>query len=771
MLYQGPDKPKIVFVTDYLRTHCRAEGKIFSEWLGSPLLNALKRVGIPAADYGFLCLHDYDAKGRDTNIRQSLSGEVRQSDLASFRNWLGIHNPAVVCPLGEYTLEVVTGLKGITKWHCSVVPATAEYGGRKTLPMLHPDHVSRVWADHVFYGIGCQKLTSERLSPSLNVPERKFLLNPPLRQTLEYLHDRVARSPFVAIDWEFGRGQLNVLGFAVSTTEAIAIKCLPDDYTKRDYHRLFASVRTVLEGATKKICQHAIVEATWAARYGIELRNVTWDTMWAMKFLHPELDKGLDNVGRLYTPYPYWKDDNDDWSNIRDWRQHLEYNCKDTTGTFAAYESQLAAMRSRNLAERFNWVMRFQPVIQEMCTTGLRVDAEAIERTRATLTREHDNFRRIIDQESLATLGEIVNVRSHKQLQQLLTALGMKLPTKRVKGKSNEQVTTDKKALIKLKRRYPEATILPALIGISAANKRLSGYVDFKYDLKSSRVHYTLDGCATENGRWASYTASWGEGFNAQTVPKAVRGCFVADPGTVLVQIDLKQADSRVVAWEAPEPKLMELLESGSDIHRYVASQIFKKPAEIVSDMERQLGKKAGHAANYGTGPRTFAEACLVEMNHYIDEKEARRILDGYFQTFPGIRRRQEQIKREVYAKRLLRTPFGRERHFYGRMDDSTFREAYAYSPPSVVSDITSHLMLALWDNRDCFGLEYVRGGRFLLQVHDSLLLQAEPDRVSELADFARSLDWHPVIELPGGTLKIPVDVEYGQDWRKMEKI
>ena len=764
MFFEGASDPKILFVSDYQRVHCRAEGHVFSEWLGAPLFNAIKRAGLTSDTYAMCCLTQSDG------TPQTVCRSYGTDDLVCLRQWLNAH-PRVTClvPLGDEALEAVTGLKSISKWQCSVVPATAELSGRKCIPMFHPDYIARAYGDHIFLNVACQKLARECLSFELNIPTRTFHLNPPFKQTLEYLYGRVARSKAVAIDWEFGRGQLNCLGFAVSATEAIAIKCLPGDFTPEQFYKLFGAVRTIAEGKVLKICQHAVVETTWLARYGIELKNVTHDTMWAQKFLHPELDKGLDNVGRMYTPYPYWKDDNDDWTNIRNWQQHLEYNAKDTTGTFAAYTGQGQALRARGLDKLFAWVMEFQPVIQEMCTTGLLVDNEAVKRARDAVVREQDNFNRIIDAESVAAIGRVTNVRSPKQLQELLKALGMKLPTKRVKGKDREQATTDKKALVKLKRKYPEASILPALIGISAANKRLSSYVDFSYDIRTNRVHYTLDGCATENGRWASYMSSWGEGFNAQTIPKATRSCFVSDPGTVLVQVDLKQADSRVVAWEAPEPKLMELLESGADIHRYVAGQIFGKPPEIINEFERQLGKKAGHASNYGTGPRTFAETCLVEMNHFLEEKEARHVLESYFQTFPGIRRRQQNIKQQLYATRILRTPFGRERHFYGRMDDATFREAYAYSPPSTVSDITSHLMLSLWRDREYLGLGWDDGGRFLLQVHDSLLLQAQPDRVSELAEYCRSLDWHPKLELAGGTLRIPVDVESGLNWKSMK--
>jgi len=724
---------------------------VFSEYLGAPLFNALKKAGLRESTYCFAYYAD----------QLELFEIMRQS------------KAKVIVPLGDGPLTAVTGLYSISKWQCSVVPATAEFGGRKCLPMYHPEQIMRAWSDHVYLLIGCQKLVWERTSARVLAPERKFLLSPPLEETLAYLAKLKTQTTPIGVDFEFGQGVLNTVGFARTRTEAIAIKTLAQDYTPEDHHRLWVAIADVLESPVPKVIQHAAIEVTWAARYGIQINNVVHDTMWAMKFMHPELEKGLDNVGRMYTPFPYWKDDSDNWNNIRDWQRHLDYNCKDTTATLWAYWEQREAMRQRGMLKLFEtFLMKFQPVIQEMCVSGLQINPAAVLNLKETITRERDNFSRIIDHECMEKLGGTINPRSPKQLKEALTRMGMKLPTKQAKGGGDAKQSTDKKALVKLRRKHPDDQILSALIGLSAANKRLSSYIDFDYDQRTNKVHYTLDGCGTETGRWSGFGSAWGDGFNPQTVPKSVRRCFVADPGTVLVQIDLMQAESRYVAWDGPDAKFIELLESGQDIHRYVAGQIFKKPEVMVTPLQRQLGKKAGHASNYGTGPRTFAEMALVDMNYYLEEREARDILEGYLRTFPGVRRRQEAVKRQLYQQRMLKTPMGRERHFYGRMDDSTFREAYAYCPQSTIPDITNCLMLKLWQERDYLGLAYEEQGRFLLQVHDSLLLQCRPDRAAEVAAYAKSLnEWHPRIHLAGGQLLIPVDVEVGTDWKNMEKV
>lgn len=756
-MLEGQLDSQILFVSDFQRADCVAEGKPMSEGAFRPLLSAIQAAGILACQYSITVIHP--RMPSDGRTRSKLDPNDVRSDIEAFRSFLATHKANVIVPLGEYAMQVICGLEGIDKWQSNIVRTKAEFGERKCVPLYSVDHVQRSYGDYFYLAFGCKRIQVESFTTSIDLPKRIFKLSPPFAETMIYLREVVAKAPMLAVDIETGMGQINVVGFAVSETEAIAIKTLPEFYSPVEHLALWQAIANILEGSQPKLLQNFIYESTWFARYGIHMQAVHFDTMWAMKFLHPEFDKGLDNVGRIYTKYPYWKDDNDDWSQVRDWPRHLDYNCKDTSGTYAAYLAQQEALTQRGLSSTFNnYIMRFAPIIHEMCVRGLKLDPQALIQLKEKLERDKEAQEGILKAEFTGRIGREVNPRSPAQLKAALKEIGLAIPVQ--KGKES----TDKKALIKLRKKHPDEPVLPALVKLSSTNKQLSSYINFEYDRELSRVHYTLDGCGTETGRWAGYNSGWGEGFNPQTVPKAVRSCFVADEGKLLIQIDLAQAESRYVAWEAPEPTLMKMLTDGQDVHKYVASRIFNKPAEIISNMERQLGKKSGHSANYSVGPRTFAESCLVEMNYYVTEQEAKRIIYTYFETFPGIRRRQNNIKKEVYSTRKLRTPLGRERHFYGRMDDSTFREAYAYTPQSVIPDITNHLMLRLWELKECFDLE------FLLQVHDSLLLQAPIERVPEIAAFCKDLNaWHPKIILAGGELQIPVTVEVGTRWGKME--
>lgn len=244
------------------------------------------------------------------------------------------------------------------------------------------------------------------------------------------------------------------------------------------------------------------------------------------------------------------------------------------------------------------------------------------------------------------------------------------------------------------------------------------------------------------------------------------------------LQVDLKQAESRFVAMDSADDALIAALTDPTrDIHSEVAVEICLAlgydPLAEQADKEnwkkkwRQLGKKAGHGANYAMKAATFAESCLKEMGLVLTLKQADAILEAYHRLFGGIRRWHKQLRDTVYRERKLTTPMGRVRYFYGRMDDATYREAYAYRPQSTVPDITCSLMLRLLALRNVglpdFWLH--------LQVHDSLILSCAPHAVAPLADFMLDLsNWHPRIELTAGLLRIPVSIEHGPNLGSMEE-
>lgn len=759
MIIEGGSNRKILIVSDFLRLNEVHEKTIL---FGQPrrlLERSLSQAGVPLweCSWDSICQNT-----RHVKYFTDITKEERAVYVKQFKDRLAKSEANVIVALGGFALNILTGLDSITKWHLSIVKAKAEYGSRKVIPLLHPYDVQRQYGNSVYIRYGCHKIADEWTTPKTNIPDRDFLLSPSYQDILGFLKEEAPKANALALDVETSLGQINTVGIATSGTKAIAIKthtygsALNKDSWQKDparYYKIWEAIRDCCESEQPKYLQNFIYDDSYLKLYGVHTRNITHDTMKGIKFLHPELEKGLDNVGRLYTPFPYWKDEGKDMNDVRDWSKHLTYNCMDTTGTFWGAEAQIEEMKSKGIYDAYQKLVRrsIEPV-REMCHTGLLVDKERKNKIKKNLETKLVSLNKIIQEKAREHQGKELNINSSLQKKQLFKTMGYKVPVQ--KGKES----VDKKAIVKLMKKHPKEELFKCLYETSKIGKQISSYLNF-VEWPDGRIRYQLNECGTESGRWSGYGDAWGNGFNPQTVPKKLRTMFKAEDGHKLIQIDLQQAESRYVAWEAPELTLMKLIQDKRDIHKYVASNIFGKPEELIKHDERQLGKKSGHSANYGTGARTFAESCLVEMGISISEKEAKRILASYYTIFPGIQIRQLEIEATLRNTRKLTTPLGRERYFWGRMDGDTYREAYAYCPQSVIPDITNHLIYHLEGH--C---------QLLLQVHDSVLVQVEEGRVNEICDMASDLEaWHPEIYLAGGQLIIPIDIEIGDNWGEME--
>lgn len=678
------------------------------------------------------------------------------------------HEFPIALALGERPLQTLTGKKSIDKWHLSPLSALPEFAFQKVVPTYDFTRLWKDWSLGLYFEMAIKRAATHATNgPWIRKPEH-YITDPSIDDAVAHLEGLLEHPPaWLSIDIETGRNQINTFGVAWSGSDAVAIKVLPDGMPAAAFHKLWSLIARVCESDVPKVMQNGIYERLYLSRYGIHIANFRHDTMTAQKFLWPELAKGLDNVGRIYTMEPYWKDDGrvesaegkqKDWGDIRDWTRHFLYNARDTSNTYLAMEAQRTDLAQRGMLELYdNYLVRLFDCVYEMGARGLPLNAA----TRSKLVLEYET-------RSTALIAEIstpgMNPRSPKAKAKLLRDKGYTLPTKRATGKE----TTDELALKKLRLKHPEDRDLALLLEIAGVEKALSSYLRVR-TLDDERIRFMLDCCGTETGRMSCSLDPWRGGFNAQTMSNYVKRMieWAPDVDRVFVEIDLSQAETRFVAYDACEETLLGMLERREDIHRYVAAEIYGIPMAEVTHDQRQLGKKSGHGANYSMGVATFQDSCLKEMDLVLDRRMSSRVLEAYHKLFPGIRRWHARIRDQVYRERRLSNPFGRVRYFYGRTDDNTYREAYAYRPQSTVPDVVNHLMLRFNDMRT--------EGRFDLwwhnQCHDSVLLSCKTSAAPAIMKFALdTTKWHPELVLPAGRLVIPADAKWGRCLGEMTK-
>lgn len=740
----------ITVVVDEPRTSNPDHYGIFSGWQWTYLREKMLRAGFIPEECQFKLLSGYNPKEDSGNL---------------------------ILGMGERTLNHFTSLKGIDKWQLS--PLKNDWTGGKFIPTYDFGRIQKQYELGLYLELAVKRSYNESKTKSYDRTPERFHLNPSLEETFAIL-DHIKEQPEISVDVETGYGQINTVGFAWSPSDAIAINVLPERCGVAQYHALWGKIDNILHGSGRKIFQNFIYDVSYFSAYGIRVNNITHDTMWAMKFLWPELDMNLGNVGRIYTKRPYWKDDGKvegeegkkkDWGNIRDWTKHYQYNCRDTTGTWEAKQNQVSDLQARGLHSLYdNYLMGLAHPILEMCSNGLPISLETREKLRSDTSRRIEELTRELHKEA----GSELNPRSPKQKMAYLKSLGIKIPKKYDKKSGSYRETADATALKKIRLQHPDNKALGYLLALSSLEKALSSYINFEVKPGEAKLRYSLIGTGTETLRFAGGTDPWDRGFNIQTIPReggdvSIKSMFVAPSGYQFLEIDLRQAESRFVAYDSADKTLIEMLESGADVHRYVAAEIFHVSQSDVTKDQRQLGKKAGHGANYAMKEAVFVETCFSEMDLVLTRSQARNTLEAYHKLFPGIRRWHAAIRAELNLRRKLRAPSGWERYFYGRFGDDMFKEAYAWRPQHTIPWITNHLMLHLCAERRKGNLDF----HLLVQVHDSLIMLVREEKLRPVAQTCLThKDWHPRVQLLGGEMWIPTEVKTGKcmadlvEWR-----
>ena len=168
--------------------------------------------------------------------------------------------------------------------------------------------------------------------------------------------------------------------------------------------------------------------------------------------------------------------------------------------------------------------------------------------------------------------------------------------------------------LTKLKATYVDA--LPALL-----------------NPQTGRLHTTFSQTGTATGRLSSTNP------NLQNIPirtelgREIRAAFIAEPGYSLLSADYSQIELRLLAHFSEDPLLVEAFRNGDDIHTLTASQVFGVPPMLIDAEHRRRAKAVNFGIVYGLS------AFGLSQQLGIDQREAKKFIDAYFEKYTGVRR------------------------------------------------------------------------------------------------------------------------------------
>lgn len=261
--------------------------------------------------------------------------------------------------------------------------------------------------------------------------------------------------------------------------------------------------------------------------------------------------------------------------------------------------------------------------------------------------------------------------------------------------------------------------------------------------------------------------------------PPNVRSMLVPDPGYVLIEADLARADAQVVAWDADCRELKAIFQRGDDIHTDNARLLYGRDVPTgalhINGMSfRDNAKRAVHLTNYFGQANTLSTACSLPkaraewfIRHWTVDQH------------PAIGEWHNRVRWSLSRRKLpvIRNAFGFQRMYTDR-PDRLLNQALAWIAQSTVATVINHCLLNINDNLcqpggnwgcQLLGIVPARPDP-LLQVHDSVLLQAP---ASTVPDVFEAILAQMQVEVPyPDPLIIPSELKWSEEsWGSMRKI
>ena len=387
-------------------------------------------------------------------------------------------------------------------------------------------------------------------------------------------------------------------------------------------------------------------------------------------------------------------------------------------------------------------------VLADMEYSGVRIDTDML----AAYGKELGKELSVIEARIREETGEpALNISSPVQLGAVLFDK-LRLDPKARKNKRGNY-STDEETLSELKDRHP---VIGDILRFRAVKKLISTYIEpfpSLIDPRDGKVHTTFNQALTATGRLSSTHP------NLQNIPirtemgREIRKAFIPScPDNVIISADYSQIELRLMASISSDPDMIEAFRQGQDIHTATAAKVFKVSLEDVTPEQRRRAKTANFGIIYGIS------AFGLSQRLDIPRKEAKELIDGYFQHYPAIADYIERTKTEAREKGYVSTIFGRKRYIKDINSRNAtvrgFAERNAVNAP-IQGSAADIIKIAM--NRVAAALK--AGGykaRMILQVHDELVLDTPKEEAQSVMELVRK-EMEGVVQL-----QVPLTAECG---------
>ncbi len=279
-------------------------------------------------------------------------------------------------------------------------------------------------------------------------------------------------------------------------------------------------------------------------------------------------------------------------------------------------------------------------------------------------------------------------------------------------------------------------------------------------------LHTNFNQCITATGRLSSSRP------NLQNQPKRdktflIRKVFTSRySGGKLIEADFGQLEFRIAALLSGCPAAIEAIKAGLDIHSrtrdYYHGKLYMQPSVLNTDIDRQAAKLETFGPLYGK------------------ETEYTKF---FYAEYPGIEEWHTRIMEEVIATGELRSPSGRiykfpgTRRYEGRdnkMRCTNHTQIKNYPVQGFATgDVVILMLIELYRLFKLYNLE----SKIVLQVHDSVLVDAHPDELDKVPQVIKeAFDRLPSLikerwGFDTSAVELNFDLAMGDNWYDQEGV
>ncbi len=389
-------------------------------------------------------------------------------------------------------------------------------------------------------------------------------------------------------------------------------------------------------------------------------------------------------------------------------------------------------------------------VLIDMEYAGVNIDIEFLNKMKEEV---YSKAKKI--EEDIYTLAgnKDFNIMSPKQLGKVLFEdLSIPYP-KRIKSDKNYSTSVD------ILNKLTDYEIINKILEYRTLTKLYSNYIVgiIDYIKEDGKIHTIFTQTLTRTGRLSSTSP------NLQNIPvreeygRLIRKAFIPSKDSVIISSDYSQIELRVFAHMSKAQNLIEAFNNDMDIHTKTAMDIYHIPKEQVTTNERRNAKAVNFGIIYGISSFGLSEDLGINV------KEAKRFIDNYLETFPGIKSYMNNLIAKVHENGYVKTMFGRKRVIdeikSANYMVKTSGERMALNTPiqGTSADILKIAMIEIHKELKKRNLKT----KMIIQVHDELLFDCPKEEQKEVEKLIKDKMENAYKLL----VPLKVDIESGANW------